>query len=238
MILYVKGQRWISEAEPELGLGTVLSVNRDQVCMLFAGSGETRHYAIQSAPLNRVLFKVGDQIQNFESKVFCVTSLTEEKGVITYHSENETIEESQLCDSMSFNKPEERLLSGHVDEYETFDLRFDALRFLHRAQKSKVRGFLGGRIDLIPHQLFIAEEITGRLAPRVLLADEVGLGKTIEACLIIHRLILNGRANRILIIVPDSLIHQWFVELYRRFNLWFLIFDSRMRLSISFSWTV
>src|SRR4029434_10069647 len=62
--------------------------------------------------------------------------------------------------------------------------------------------------------------------PRVLLADEVGLGKTIEACLILHRLILTGRVQRALILVPESLVHQWFVELLRRFNLWFHIYDE------------
>jgi SNF2 family DNA or RNA helicase len=42
----------------------------------------------------------------------------------------------------------------------------------------------------------------------------------------LHRLILTGRARRVLIVVPDSLVHQWFVELLRRFNLWFHIFDE------------
>jgi ATP-dependent helicase HepA len=79
---------------------------------------------------------------------------------------------------------------------------------------------------LIPHQLYLASEVSGRMVPRVLLADEVGLGKTIEACLILHRLLLTGRAQRVLILVPDSLVHQWFVELLRRFNLWFHIFDE------------
>ena len=51
----------------------------------------------------------------------------------------------------------------------------------------------------IEHQLYLAE-VTNRLQPRVLLADEVGLGKTIEACLILHRLYLTGRAERALII--------------------------------------
>src|SRR5262249_1779183 len=51
-------------------------------------------------------------------------------------------------------------------------------------------------------------------------------GKTIEACLILHRLILTGRIERVLILLPESLVHQWFVELLRRFNLWFHIFDE------------
>ncbi len=87
-------------------------------------------------------------------------------------------------------------------------------------------GKVGGRIDLIPCQLYIAQELANRHAPRVLLSDEVGLGKTIEACLILHRLLLSGRANRILILVPESLVHQWFVELLRRFNVWMHIFDA------------
>ena len=65
-----------------------------------------------------------------------------------------------------------------------------------------------------------------RFAPRVLLADEVGLGKTIEAGLIIHQQLVSGRAKRILIIVPESLMHQWLVEMLRRFNLNFSIFDE------------
>jgi ATP-dependent helicase HepA len=79
---------------------------------------------------------------------------------------------------------------------------------------------------LIPHQLAIVAETAGRLHPRVLLADEVGLGKTIEACLILHRLHLTGRAGRVLILVPEPLVHQWFIELLRRFNLSFAIFDE------------
>src|SRR5262249_38073751 len=68
--------------------------------------------------------------------------------------------------------------------------------------------------------------------PRVLLADEVGLGKTIEACLILQRLLAVGRASRVLILVPESLIHQWFVELLRRFNLWFSIYDEERCASV------
>jgi len=60
----------------------------------------------------------------------------------------------------------------------------------------------------------------------VLLADEVGLGKTIEAALIIHKQILTGRAERVLICVPNSLVHQWLVEMLRRINMRFSVFDD------------
>jgi len=54
----------------------------------------------------------------------------------------------------------------------------------------------------------------------------VGLGKTIEAGLIIHQQLLNERAQRVLIVVPESLLHQWLVEMMRRFNLLFSVFDK------------
>src|SRR5690606_5078535 len=73
--------------------------------------------------------------------------------------------------------------------------------------------------------LYVAGQIADRHHPRVLLADEVGLGKTIEAGLILQRRLLTGRSERILIVVPDSLAHQWLVELLRRFNLGFSLFD-------------
>ncbi len=134
--------------------------------------------------------------------------------------------ETELSDAISFSKPEERLHGGSVDEPADFDLRGEALRHRAAMRRSPVRGLVGARMALIPHQLFIADEVAGRPLPRVLLADEVGLGKTIEACLIIHRLLLTGRAARVLILVPEPLVHQWFVELLRRFQLSFRLFDE------------
>ena len=70
-----------------------------------------------------------------------------------------------------------------------------------------------------------------RFAPRVLLADEVGLGKTIEAGLILHHQLLTERAHRVLILVPETLLHQWLVEMLRKFNLHFSIFDDERMLA-------
>ena len=84
----------------------------------------------------------------------------------------------------------------------------------------------GIRARLIPHQLHNANEAGRRIHPRVLLADEVGLGKTIEAGMILQQQIFAGRVNRVLIIVPETLQHQWLVEMLRRFNLHFSLFDE------------
>ena len=134
--------------------------------------------------------------------------------------------ETELSHALTFNSPLDRLYAGQFDASRVFDVRFAALTHQHRRRQSAVRGFVGGRIDLLPHQLGIAADVTSRLLPRVLLADEVGLGKTIEACLIVHRLLQTGRARRILIVVPETLVHQWFLELLRRFNLFFHIFNE------------
>lgn len=220
------GQRWISETEPELGLGAILRISDRTVTVIFGASHETREYARDNAPLKRVRFRVGDRITTREGADLKVDSVTARQELLVYSGGGRELCESDLSDAISFNQPEKRLLGGQLDPPEVFDLRLSSLKHQHARRKSRVRGFVGGRINLIPHQLYIASEVAGRLLPRVLLADEVGLGKTIEACLILHRLILTGRAQRVLILVPESLVHQWFVELLRRFNLWFHIFDE------------
>src|SRR5690606_13724830 len=100
------------------------------------------------------------------------------------------------------------------------------LNHLARLQQSPAQGLIGARTNLLPHQVYIASEVAQRYAPRVLLADEVGLGKTIEAGMILHHQLHSGRASRVLIVVPETLIHQWLVEMLRRFNLHFAIFDE------------
>ncbi|MGV3774520.1 MAG: RNA polymerase-associated protein RapA [Verrucomicrobiales bacterium] len=224
---YIPGQRWMSETEPELGLGMVLAATAQQVTIVFRASGETRQYAVGNAPLKRVAFRVGDKIRGGEKEAeHEVQEIREEKGLFIYETENGPLPETLLSDRISLNAPQERLLAGQFDDNIAFELRVEALHRQFQIKGSPVRGFIGGRVDLIPHQLYIAHEVANRHNPRVLLADEVGLGKTIESCLILHRLLLTGRIKRALILVPESLVNQWLVELLRRFNIWFAIYDE------------
>jgi ATP-dependent helicase HepA len=222
----VPGQRWVSDTEPELGLGIILKAEFGRVEILFPAANEHRQYALKTAALRRVEFKDGDRIKTHDGTELVVDSIEERKGLFVYLAGGREVAEAELSDTISFSKPEERLLAGQVDDLRTFALRVEALVWRSRMRQSPVRGLTGGRVDLLPHQMFIATQVAARLLPRVLLADEVGLGKTIEAGLILHRLHLTGRAGRVLILVPEPLIHQWFVELLRRFNLLFSLFDE------------
>lgn len=233
MAHFTIGQRWISETEPELGLGILESVSRHQIRLLFPASCEARLYAPANAPIKRVEFRAGDTIHSQKGDVVVIEEVTVEEGIITYIGGGIEILEMDLADTISFSKPEDRLIGGQIDQSSAFNLRYEAIGRQAQAKQSDVAGFVGGRIDLIPHQLYIASEVSNRYMPRVLLADEVGLGKTIEACLILHRLHLTGRAERILIILPESLVHQWFIELLRRFNLWFTLIDAEHCASVT-----
>lgn len=230
-IKYIEGQRWISDAEPELGLGTLIKHEGRTVTLLFPASGESRIYAIDNAPVNRVILQPGDITEDIHGSVLKIVSVREENGLYLYSAlqQDETaieFSEELLSNFLQFNRPQERLLNGLIDDNHWFELRRRTIEQQQQLSQSDLIGLGGARIDLLPHQLYIAHEVGKRLAPRVLLADEVGLGKTIEACLILHRQLLTGNATRALIVVPEPLLHQWLVELVRRFNLKFSLFDE------------
>ncbi len=232
MMKFALGQRWISDSESDLGLGTVVGIEGRMLTLLFPASGETRLYAIAEAPLTRVQFNPGDTVKSAEGFSLVVANIEEKNQTLIYHGhrtddgEAVSLRETFLDHFISFNQPQDRLFAGQIDRFEWFTLRYHSWQHIHRQQQNPLRGLAGGRVSLIPHQLYIADEVAKRHAPRVLLSDEVGLGKTIEAGLIIHQQLIAGLAQRVLVVVPESLMHQWLVEMLRRFNLKFAIFDE------------
>ncbi|MEF1255822.1 RNA polymerase-associated protein RapA [Vibrio sp. M260112] len=230
---FALGQRWISDTESDLGLGTVVALDARTVTLMFAASEENRVYARNDAPVTRVTFNAGDVVESQEGWSLKVEQVVEDQGLLSYIGSREdsgedgiVLREIMLSNQIRFNKPQDKLYAGQIDRMDNFVLRYRALVNQYEQHKSPMRGLCGMRAGLIPHQLYIAHEVGRRHAPRVLLADEVGLGKTIEAGMIIHQQVLAGRAERILIVVPETLQHQWLVEMMRRFNLHFSIFDE------------
>jgi len=80
------------------------------------------------------------------------------------------------------------------------------------------------KIDLLPHQVVLTHHVATSMPRRFLIADEVGLGKTIETALILRELASRGELNRALMVVPAGLVNNWHRELNEVFNLNFEIF--------------
>ena len=121
----------------------------------------------------------------------------------------------------------ERLALGELDDVEDFVTRIDILHLLALREADGLGSFLGGRIRLFPHQLYVAERATMSDPVRWLLADEVGLGKTIEASLILNRLVHAGKVERCLVVAPETLTVQWLGELWRKYHQVFTLLDSQ-----------
>lgn len=225
------GQRWICDADLQLGLGTIQNVEHRVINITFGAVNETRAYARLSAPLTRVVFKVGDVVSSHDGISLKVEQVDEQDGLVVYSGVSKSgdwikLAEQQLAHHLQLNRPAERLFAGQLDQNKWFQIRYQTLLIRNQLANAPLYGLIGTRTSLIPHQLYIAHEVARRYAPRVLLADEVGLGKTIEAGLILHQQLLTERVKRVLIVVPETLIHQWLVEMLRRFNLQFSIFDE------------
>lgn len=228
---FAVGQRWVSQSESSLGLGIIVDVENRRVRISFPVVGEERLYAIQTAPLTRIDYKPGEMIRTGDEHSYQVTRVESCQGRLLYHAvdkdgKEHKIDELELDCFIELSSPKQRLTSGQLDPLRAYQLRCQTLLQLDRLQRSAVRGLLGSRTSLLPHQTYIAYEVAGRYAPRVLLADEVGLGKTIEAGMILHYQLHTGLADRVLIIVPETLTHQWLVEMLRRFNLRFSLFNK------------
>ncbi|MGJ8670392.1 MAG: RNA polymerase-associated protein RapA [Oceanococcus sp.] len=228
---FVAGQRWISSTEPELGLGLITEVQGRVIQVVFPATEEERAYAANAAPLSRVQFRVGETIRDSEKRSLKVTDTMENRGVIIYMCEDDDgkdalVPEDRLDGVIRLNSPRDRLFAGQIDRLSRYRLRHIARLHDGVQRQSPVQGLLGPRVQLLPHQIFIAQQVGSRHAPRVLLADEVGLGKTIEAGMVVHQQLITGRVSRVLIVVPEPLLHQWLVEMLRRFNLRFSLLDE------------
>ena len=225
------GQRWISETENSLGLGMITALDFRSVTLHFPASDETRIYAVTQAPLTRIALNKREQLHHQAGWQGEVLDVQEMNGLLFYlvknaQGEEIIVNEKELSPIISFSQAKDRLFSAQIDRSEHFALRYQTLLHQQAQFQSPLRGLRGNRAGLIPHQLHIAQEVGNRINPRVLLADEVGLGKTIEAGMILQNQLFAEKVQRVLIIVPETLQHQWLVEMLRRFNLHFSLFDE------------
>lgn len=222
---YIIGQRVRSSMEPDLGLGRVEALEERNIRVHFPGPDEVRLYDASDAPLVQLQLQTGSTLSGQDGQV-TIEEVKEEDGLLHYKTSEGWTAETDLPAFIDAQGPRDQILEGSWDRPNLLDLRMEALWAENHLRSNPTLGLQGGRIRLYPHQLDLARELCDRPMVRTMLADEVGLGKTIEALLIANRLLLSERIHRILIVVPDSLVHQWFAEAWIRFNLPFRLLDE------------
>jgi SNF2 family DNA or RNA helicase len=112
----------------------------------------------------------------------------------------------------------------HNSEFLDLTLKsYQILSFLKNEKLSITASLRSNKnVTIFDHQILAAQRIKNELGGTALLADEVGLGKTIEACIIIKEFLTTGLAKKVLILAPPSLLPQWKDELASKFNLDFI----------------
>jgi ATP-dependent helicase HepA len=210
---------------PELGIGRVTALERRAIVVEFPRSGTTLRLAASTDALVPVNLSPGRPVR--------ITATREETTVAsrlpdgTFRLANgRAVASHELWPLELEGALLERLALGDLDEVEDFVTRLDILHLLALREAGGLGSFLGGRIRLFPHQLYVAERASASDPVRWLLADEVGLGKTIEASLILNRLVHAGKVERCLVVAPDALTVQWLGELWRKYHQVFTLLDA------------
>ena len=220
-----KGDTLFHRFNPDLGPGRVEEIAGRRLVVRFPKSGTVLTLAADDSALRPVTFEPGQRVRIGGEAAILSTLFADEALLV----DGRRVPRDDLWPFEPPNDPLERLAALDVDGAAAFVHRLDGL-FLEGIRQARGLGsFLGGRIRLFPHQLYVAERATAADPVRWLLADEVGLGKTIEACLVLSRLLRTGRVGRSLVVTPASLTVQWLGELWRKFHQTFVLLDRKRR---------
>jgi superfamily II DNA or RNA helicase len=167
----------------------------------------------------------GTQVQTVNGRLGVVVSVEGRSVEVVFPDGAETLDVDDLV--RAADGPVQLLeRNAPLGDATAFALRLQALYLRHAYRFDLRSGLSNARIEPNLHQVYIAHLVTEKLQPRMILADEVGLGKTIEAALILKELRARGLVDRVLIVVPASLQYQWQQELRSKFNEDFTVVDS------------
>jgi len=152
-------------------------------------------------------------------------------GLISYEFLKENGKKIQIYEDEIYAKfvtPIESLIGKQeIDPPQNFLLKYWAYLFYSYYTSYQIKCITNSRLSLMPHQINVTHRLSEEHFPRIILADEVGLGKTIEAGIYMKEMMARNLAERILIIVPASLVQQWKFELENKFHINFTIYDGK-----------
>ena len=211
---------------PELGIGRVTGLEARSLLVEFPRAGTTLRLAANTDALTPVDLSPGRPVRITDTQEHTTIAARLPDGTLRL-TNGRTASSHALWPMELEGALLERLALGDLDDVEDFVTRLDILHLLALREADGLGSFLGGRVRLFPHQLHVAERASATDPVRWLLADEVGLGKTIEAALILNRLAHAGKIDRCLVVAPDVLTVQWLGELWRKYHQVFTLLDAQ-----------
>jgi ATP-dependent helicase HepA len=222
--MWAPGDRLRHRENPGLGPGRVIAIAGRALEVEFPAAGTRLRLAADSAALVRLDIRAGQRVRRLPSGIEAlVDHLVDKERALLSDGTEASLDELWPVDE---HEVLERLAAAEVDPAEDFALRLDSLHLAAAREAEGLGSFLGGRIRLFPHQLHVAERATRMDPVRWLLADEVGLGKTVEACLILNHLVRTRGVERCLVVAPATLTIQWLGELWRKYHQVFVVLDE------------
>ncbi len=154
-----------------------------------------------------------------------------QKGNLSYEIlfPNGNIEQVQETEIYSEFEPtfKELINQKRIAPPQQFLIKYWASLFQSYYTSYQIKCITNSRLTLMSHQINVAHRLSEELFAKVILADEVGLGKTIEAGIYLKEMMARNLAERILVIVPATLVKQWQFELDNKFNIKFKIYDGK-----------
>ncbi len=219
-----EGSKLVHPFNPELGVGLVRRVEGRYLVVYFPAVEREVTLAAQGAGLTPLILPPGSLA--VELAAGREVRIDRWDGDAYLLSDGRRVPDADLWPVEGNAGPIERLALFKLDRLGSWRNRVDGLQLRRVREAGGLGSFLGGRISLYPHQLHTALAAVRMDPVRWLLADEVGLGKTIMACLTLSALVRTGRASRALVIAPSTLTVQWLGELYRKFHQVFVLLDE------------
>jgi ATP-dependent helicase HepA len=214
----------------DIGVASEMLNGGRQVRVRF-DTGEEMVFAWPTDALQRVQFPDGSHVAiRSDGAAGMVTGRTELDGRIVY--------DIALPDGSARSVPEDSLRSARVMDPRTIlragesrspfrmNLRIAATRLLFQHQFDDFSALSNSRVEIKPHQVAVLHRVASTYPHRFLLADEVGLGKTIEAGLVIKELKARGVADRVLVLAPSGIVSQWQFELKTKFSEVFAVYNK------------
>ena len=147
-----------------------------------------------------------------------IKAMSEERLILFFPSSNQELELDQSDSDIQYISSNLRSLSVNESRPFEMNLSLKAMELKLTHAFDKLSSLSNSRTRLLPHQIESTYIVVNSLKPRFILADEVGLGKTIEAALIMKELIFRNAYKRVLIVTPSPLLVQWKQELKNKFN--------------------